>query len=360
VNYFLNHNLSKGKQYAVGISFIALVSSICFALGALVEYRVVALILLVSVSLIAMFFDIMPVLVSATLSALIWNFLFIPPRFTLHIGSTEDSLMLLMYFLIALVNGGLTYKIRTLERITRRKEARAGTLKLYDTILNSLSHELRTPISAIVAATDNLQSNEHNLNEVQKAELISEISGAAIRLNHQVDNLLNMSRLESRVMRPKKDWCDVTEVIYEAVGRLDEMKPSQEIKVIASESLPLFSLDKGMLYQVIYNLLQNAVFYTPASSLIVVSANEYKDGLNLTVRDNGSGFPEDEIGQVFDKFYRLKNSRTGGTGLGLSIVKGFVQAMNGTIELANAPDKGAVFTIRVPAQASSFEASRHE
>src|SRR6185436_9962022 len=167
-------------------------------------------------------FDILPVLLAAILSAFIWNFFFIPPRFTFHVGTTEDFILFIMYFVIALINAALTYIIRQIEKVNRKKDERANTLKLYDTLLHSLSHELRTPISAIIAATDNLQSGNHHLTNENKDLLVGEIAKASFRLNQQVENLLNMSRLESGVIQPKKDWCDINEIIYDVVKRIEE------------------------------------------------------------------------------------------------------------------------------------------
>ena len=158
---FLLKRHGRNKQYLFSIGIIVLVSSICFGFSDLVGYRVVALILLFTVSLLAITFDILPVLLAAALSAFIWNFFFIPPRFTIHVYTTEDTILLIMYFFIAMINAVLTYKIRQVEKVSRLKEERANSVKLYNTILNSLSHELRTPIAAIIGATDNLQANDH-------------------------------------------------------------------------------------------------------------------------------------------------------------------------------------------------------
>jgi two-component system sensor histidine kinase KdpD len=257
-----------------------------------------------------------------------------------------------MYFVIALVNAVLTYKIRQIEKASRQKEEKANTVKLYNTLLNSLSHELRTPISTIIAATDNLQANNLKLTADHKSELVAEISKASFRLNQQVENLLNMSRLEAGFIQPKKDWCDIEEIIYDAIKRVEENKITQQIHISINPTIPLFKLDKGMLEQILYNLLNNAVIYTPADCCINISALNYADVLEIIVEDNGPGFPENEIKNVFDKFYRLKNAAAGGTGLGLSIVKGFVEALGGTINLENVDTGGARFTINIKAETS--------
>jgi len=318
----------------------------------LVGYRVVALILLVTVSLIAMFFDIVPVLVAAILSALVWDFFFIPQKFTFAISSAEDLLMFLMYFVVALVNAVLMTKIRKMEKLANQKEEKENTLKLYNTLLNSLSHELRTPISTIIGATDNLQSMADKLSELNKYELVSEISKASLQLDRQVGNLLNMSRLESGYIKPKNDWFDINELIYDVINQLKDELKNIPVHVAIKENLPLFKLDYGLVSQIVHNLLHNAATNIPKYAVITLRANCKQDRLVIVVEDTGYGFPPNEIEKVFEKFYRLKNSKTGGTGLGLSIVKGFVESMNGTVTLANMPDSGAIFTIELPAELS--------
>jgi two-component system sensor histidine kinase KdpD len=192
-----------------------MVAGICYAMSGFMGYRVAALILLLAVSLLAVIFDIFPILVAAAFSALVWDFFFIPPRFTIHVNNTEDTILLIMYFVIALISGVLSYKIRQIEKAARLREERANSVKLYNTILDSLSHELRTPISAIIGATDNLQANPYLTTE-DKNQLLSEISKASLRLNQQVENLLNISRLESGHIKPKNDW-DVVELVYDVV-----------------------------------------------------------------------------------------------------------------------------------------------
>jgi two-component system sensor histidine kinase KdpD len=324
------------------------------------DYKIVAFILLLTVSIVAVLFDIIPVFITAILSALIWDYFFIPPHFTLQVGSTEDSILLLMYFVIAMVNAVLTYKIRQIEKIGRAKEEKANTVKLYDTLLNSLSHELRTPIATIIGATDNLQSNNSNLTAENKDELIAEISKATFRLNQQVENLLSMSRIESGFIKPKKDWCDIIEVIYDAVKRIEENNISHKISINVNPDIPFFKLDKAMMEQIIYNLINNAVQYTKENSTIDIMAHCHGDTLELIIEDNGKGFPQDEIDNVFDKFYRLKNTKTGGTGLGLSIVKGFTEAQGGTVFLQNLKTGGARFTIHIITQTSNLKTIKNE
>ena len=340
------------NQYLISVGLILIVAAICYGISAYLGYRVIAFILLLTVSLIAVSFDILPVLISATLSAFIWDFFFIPPRFNFHVSNAEDAILLIMYFVIAMISAVLTYKIRQVEKASRKKEEKANTLKLYDTLLNSLSHELRTPISTIIAATDNIQSNNNNLTKENKDDLVNEIAKASFRLNQQVENLLNMSRLESGFVKPKNQWCDITEIVYDAVKKIEENKIAQKISININPNLPLVKSDKILLGQVIYNLLNNAVLYTGPGCHINITSHIHTDILQIIIEDDGNGFPQEEIENVFDKFYRLKNAKPGGTGLGLSIVKGFIEALKGTVTLENVSTGGAKFTIELPCETS--------
>jgi two-component system sensor histidine kinase KdpD len=375
----LLNKLSRSKQIVFSLVLVIIVSGICYAFNYIIDYKIVAFILLLTVSFLAVVFDLLPVLLAAIVSALIWNYFFIEPRHTFMIHSVEDTVLLSMYFLVATINGILTYRMRRIEKQAMEKEEKAKTIKLYNTLFNTLSHELKTPIATIIAATDNLKENTKNLTKENKEELVSEISVASLRLNQQVGNLLNMSRLESGNMTLKKDWCDINELIYSVVNRLEENLSHHHVHISIEKNIPLYRLDYVLIEQVIYNLLYNASIYTPEHSDIFVSAKNNSDkifvlapskkekselaseinSLVVQVEDRGAGFPEDELEKVFDRFYRLQNTKTGGTGLGLSIVKGFAEAHEGKVFLENVPH-GARFTIEIPAEVSFINNLKNE
>ncbi|MEJ4088625.1 sensor histidine kinase [Galbibacter orientalis] len=346
---------SKKKQYLISVSLVMVSAILCFLSVDIIGFRAVALILLLVVSLNAILFDIFPVMLSALLSALIWNFFFIPPILTFHIGSPEDALMFFMYFVIASINAVLTYKIREYDKKRRDEEEKANAIKLYNTLLNSLSHELRTPIATIIGAIDTINDGGNKLTDVNRKVLYSEIETAGTRLNRQVENLLSMSRLEAGFIKPKEDWCDLNELIFTTIKRNKENLLNHSIVFTPNEELPLFKLDIGLLEQVVHNIIHNAVQHTPKGSLIKIEAKHAENSCEVIISDNGGGFPIDKMEAVFNKFYRLNNN-IGGTGLGLSIVKGFTEAMNGTIHLQNKTNGGAKFTIKIPAETTTIEA----
>ena len=215
------HTIPKLTQSFISIFAILVISSLCFYSVDIIGYQVTALVLLLAVSILAMLFDIIPVLLAASLSAMIWNFFFIPPIFTFHIAKAEDAFLFLMYFVVALVNAILTYKIRETEKKVRDKEEKENTIKLYNTLLNSLSHELKTPIAAIIGAVDTLKDNS-TINESNKTELITQIGIAGLRLNKEVENLLSISRLESGVLKLNYDWCDLNELVHIVINKLED------------------------------------------------------------------------------------------------------------------------------------------
>jgi len=319
----------------------------------------VALIFLMVVSIIAMLFDILPVLAAAVLSSLIWNFLFIPPILTFHITHAEDLLMFLLYFFIALVNAVLTFKIRNEEKKVRDKEEKENTIKLYNTLLNCLSHELRTPISTIIGAVDTLKDNKSKISTSNQNELLNQIDIASIRLNRQVENLLNMSRLETGMLKPNLDWCDTNELIYSVIQK-NTNAHKQKIVFEPNENLPLLKFDRGLIEQVLQNLIHNAINYTPSTTTIQISASLQSGNYVLTVSDDGYGIPEAELKLIFDKFYRLPHSKTGGSGLGLSIVKGFIEAHQGTVRAENNKTGGASFIVEFPVDASYLNNLKNE
>lgn len=347
-----------GKQFLISISTILIVSALCFSVRDELNYRVVALVLLLTVSVIAMLNDIIPVLISALLSAFIWNYCFIPPLFTLDISNAEDFLLFLSYFFVALLNAVLTFKIRQAEKRARDKEEKENSIKLYNTLLNSLSHELRTPISTILGTVDTLKDNSDKLTREQQFDLLNDIDIAGLRLNRQVENILNMSRLESGTLKPKQDWCDMNELVNNTIHKVNT--DNYHFLFKEDETLPLFKIDIGFTEQILQNLFHNAVQYTEKDAKIEISIKHESEACKITISDNGKGIPDNESPFIFEKFYRIPNSKTGGSGLGLSIVKGFIEAQNGSINFENNADGGARFTMTIPAETTYLNSLKNE
>ena len=355
--YSKKYNTS--TQYIISISTVLLVSTSCFFIKEIISYKIVALILLMTVSVMATLFDIFPVLLTSVLSALILNFFFIPPYFTFHIDSSDDLLLFSMYFLIAIVNAVLTFKIKNEEKKSRDKEEKEHTIKLYNTLLNSLSHELRTPIATIIGAVDMLKDNQEKLSAINQSELLEQIDIASIRLNKQVENLLNMSRLETGLLKINLQWCDINELINICIQKIKTTE-NQHIFFEQNDTLPFCKIDTGLMEQALQNIIANSIQYIPNNAEINISADVYQHDLMITISDNGAGIPQTYLPQIFDKFFRVPNTKTGGTGLGLSIVKGFIEAHHGTITAQNNLPNGLKFIIRIPIETSYINNLKNE
>ncbi|MGE5406778.1 MAG: ATP-binding protein [Methanosarcina sp.] len=349
--------VSRPVQYLFVLLIIAFTVALCRPLANQHGYLIVAFILLSEVSVMAIFFGIGPILLASTISALVWNFFFIPPHFAFHIERTEDKIIFVSFFFVALINGVLTNRIRRQEEVTRLREEQALLLaesdKLYKTLFTLISHEFRIPIATIMGASDTLLTSRTSEND--KTALFGEILKASARLNHLIENLLNMSRLESGKISVKRDWCDVNDLLNRVTATLSQQLEEFRLHGSVPADMPLVKLDFVLMEQVIYNLILNATQHAPTGSAIYFRACYSDNNLKIIISDSGPGFAPEQLNKIFTKFYRVDSTRAGGLGLGLSIVKGLVEAHKGTISVENSPEGGAVFTILIPTEIPDME-----
>jgi two-component system, OmpR family, sensor histidine kinase KdpD len=220
--------------------------------------------------------------------------------------------------------------------------------RLSKTLLNSVSHEIRTPIAAIANAASNLcEPQRGTLNEFQQT-MVGEIQEASKRLNRLVGNLLNMTRLESGHVKPKLDWCDVPDLIQATLKEIEKDMSHNKVFIDLDPGLPLVRMDFVLMQQALTNLLLNTAIHTPPGTAVQLHAAIESGTLLLTVTDDGPGLPAEIVPYIFDKFYRAPSAPAGGTGLGLAIVKGFVEAQGGQVQAESKPGGGARFTLRLP------------
>jgi two-component system sensor histidine kinase KdpD len=210
--------------------------------------------------------------------------------------------------------------------------------RLRRNLLDSVSHELKTPLAVIRASIEGMGPAAAN-------PYVREIDTATMRLQRLVDGLLQMTRLESQVVEPRLEWCDLHELVEGAFKAAGDALKSHPVTTDITEDVPLVRTDQALLQQALSNILYNAAVHTPENSPVELTIRHAGGKLRLTVRDHGAGLPKGEESRVFGKFYRAAGAPAGGTGLGLSIARGFVQALGGDIAGWNHPDGGAVFEI---------------
>ncbi|MEW6402349.1 MAG: ATP-binding protein, partial [Chloroflexota bacterium] len=240
-----------------------------------------------------------------------------------------------------------------LERATlAQAESRAKVLEesdgLKSAILSSVSHELRTPLSTIKAAASSLRSNEVNWNSPARPELVAAIDDEADHLNLLVGNLLDMSRIESGALKPKRDWNILPEIVGSVLARMKHLAVEHKLELDVPESLPLVPVDYVQMEQVFTNLISNSLKYAPANTVVRIRARVEGESVHVQVSNQGPQVPPEHLERIFDKFYRITAAdRVTGTGLGLSICKGIIEAHGGRIWAENLPD-GLAFNFTLP------------
>lgn len=487
---------SDWQSYLLTACVVAAISLVDYLLLPEIGYLAVGLIELFAVLLIAVFIGRGPALLAASLSALSWNYLFIEPRFTFVIHSTQDVILFFLYFGIAAVAGNLTARLREQEKRARAYAdrtmalytltheiaqaltmddmlktaveqmgtvfnaevaiilAEGGRLRstahavstlplnekeysvaawvfdngkpagrftdtlpmsdayytplltpnrsvgvlgikpprdarfaaeqeilietfvsqvalmierelldeaaeqaamlresetLYNTLLNSISHEMRTPIATISGAASSLHEEQTLSNPVTRGLLVQDIRDSAERLNRLVENLLDMSRLESGRLQLKLEWCDAGDIISVAVKQMEKRIAKRPLVIDHDPGTPLVQMDFVLIEQVLINLLENACQYTPAGTPLEIQTRLIQGKLAIVLTDHGAGIPAEDLEHIFEKFYRVPGSPSGGTGLGLSVSRGVVEAHGGQLKVENVVGGGARFTILLPA-----------
>ncbi len=244
--------------------------------------------------------------------------------------------------------GAQTIERARLEEQTRQIALLQSAEKLQNILLNSISHDLRTPLVAITGALSALDEN-HEMDESTRAALIENARSEAERLNRLVSNLLNMTRVESGPIKLHREPSDVQDLISTAIKQLGRYAEKRQIKVDVPADFPLVPMDFTLMVQVMVNLLENAIKYSPPNSLIEVTATLADSRVRIEVLDRGVGIPPEDLLRVFDKFYRVQRpENVSGTGLGLSISKGIVEAHGGTIRALNRDGGGTILEVTLP------------
>ncbi len=258
------------------------------------------------------------------------------------------ALMFLTYFIVALTVGGLTARLRAREHLAAQIHVAEESERLRKTLLDCISHELKTPVAAISAASEALLAAPAAGQAEVSRQLATEIHDGSSRLNRVVDNLLDMTRLESGVIEPKREWCDVRDLLEAAIESERAAMNGRGFEFDLAENCPLVLLDCGLVEQAVAKLVANACSYAPTETPIEIRARCRDGALVISVSDRGPGIAAGQEGKVFEKFHRGDQSKTGGLGLGLSIARGFVEAHGGTVTAENRPGAALVLPSLCP------------
>ena len=223
--------------------------------------------------------------------------------------------------------------------------------RLRSALLTSISHDLKTPLAAILGSASTIRALGKELSERQKAELITTVIDESERLNRFIANLMDMTRLEAGAIRLHTSAHDLREIVGSALRRAEKILANHRVELVAPEDLPMADVDPVLFEQALFNILDNAAKYAPSGSTVRIACRQDGANVRVDISDEGSGIPGGDAERVFDKFYRVErlDQVRAGTGLGLAIARGFLEAMKGTIRASNRVDRsGAIFSILVP------------
>lgn len=491
------------RGYLAGTAFVGVATGVAFGLDALFERPDLGMIYLAAVLAAAVLYGLRPALLAATLAFLVYNFFFLPPRFSFAIGSPTDLVALVVFWAVAVATGSLAGRVRDqARRVARRasavtallvasrrlsaaatKDAAAqalaeqaaatiggkamvllpadgdllpaagspalealgpaemsaarwawergepagagtGTLpqigwtfyplqgvkarsgvagveagkvtvlederyvtalldqgavaleraelaadaadaealrrsdRLRSALLNSISHDLRTPLATVLGSTTTLIDYGDQLEAPVRRDLLDSVREEAERLNRYVGDLLDMTRLEGGALQPRGDLVDVRDVLEAAIDRVARRLGARVLDRDFPPQLSMVKADAGLLEQAVVNILENAISYSPDASHIEVAAFEDQDDVVISIEDQGPGIPKTDLERVFEKFRRLDqpSDRGKSVGLGLSIAKGFVEAMGGRIAAVSpVAERGTRLVISLPKSVRTHE-----
>ncbi len=243
---------------------------------------------------------------------------------------------------------------QALERTRLAEQAREASLQveaeaLRNSLLGAISHDLRTPLTRIMSAAGILAEQQDQLTREEQRELSTFIQDEAERISELTTKILDMARIAGGTIALQREWNTAEEIVGATLNRLDRMLEGRPVNIQLADTMPLLWADPVLLQQVLSNLIENAIKYTPASSPIDISGNRTADGLKLEVADRGPGIPDGFEARIFDKFFRIEpESPHGGAGLGLALCRAIVEAHDGHISATNRTGGGTVFTLSLP------------
>ena len=271
-----------------------------------------------------------------------------------ELDSFENSLMLSI-----LGECGLALEKDLFARKREEAATQAKNEQLRANLLRSISHDLRTPLTSISGNAGVLMNNGETLDANKRRELYADIYDDAMWLINLVENLLSVTRIEEGSMQLHLEAELMEEVVAEALRHVNRLSAQHTIQVRQSEDFILAKMDSRLIIQVVINLVDNAIKYTPPGSTIDISVTKHDGMVEVSVADDGPGIPDETKQRVFDMFYTINNGIADSRrslGLGLALCKAIVAAHGGTITVENNMPKGTVFRFTLPAE----EANLHE
>ncbi|HEY3254151.1 MAG TPA: ATP-binding protein [Polyangiaceae bacterium] len=343
------------RGYAWSAAAVALFAALSGVVSGYLQLSDLVMINLLPVIAVSTQFGFGPSLFAAGLSALCFDFFFIPPVFALAPSDLKSLVTLLVMAIVAVVISGSAERTRRQQRAAQARELQIETERLRNSLLSAVSHDLRTPLATIFGAGTELLEDGAELAPAEREGLIQAIVEEAAHLDQLVTNLLEVTRLDEGPIAIRRRPEPLDEVVEAALSRLRGRLADRPVRSHVPEQIPMVPIDAVLIQQVLVNLLENALRYTSDGTPLEIEATSTADEVTLEVRDHGPGIREEEAERLFERFYRghSHSPQDGGVGLGLTICRAIVQAHGGTITLANRVQGGAVARLTLPLFASA-------
>ena len=332
-----------------GAGGVAVVGALYYRSVALEQIAAVVAFLL-AVVVIALMWGRGSAVAAALASTILFTYLFAPPVFAFSLPTSEQAFLLAALLAVAFGLGTLTDRMRASKGELRDG---AGTERLQKTLLTSISHDLKTPLTSVIGSLGTLLAEGRSLEEHSRQDLLAIAYQEAHQLDRLVAQLLEMMRVEAGMVPVRRKPGDLAEVIRGAVTQLPEVPHGRRCRIKLPQGLPMIPLDPGLVSRALLNILDNAAKYSPPEAVIDVDGRQEDGWIILSVADRGIGVPAAELGRIFEKFYRIHEAlppggSVAGLGLGLPIAKRIVEAHGGQIWAEQRDGGGTVVRVKLP------------
>ena len=335
-------------EYAAGLLIIGLCTVVAAMLRSHLPAENLIMIYLVGVVAVAAKFHRGPAMLASVASVAAFDFVCVEPYLSFVVTSLEHLITLVVMLAVALFISAMTSRIRIQAAAVVEREVRVQTEKLRTSLLSAVSHDLRTPLASLSGAASALRAHWDQLDQRTRDDLMESISEETEHMNRLLHNILQATRLESGVDL-QKDWFPLEEVIGAALHRLERQLSARTIRTDVSTSLPLVAMDDVLMEQVVINLVENSLKYTPPDSPVeIIAFHSLLGCIEVQVLDRGPGFGAGTENRVFEKFFRGRTDNIRGMGLGLAICRAIVEAHGGTIAAGNRQGGGAIVRFTLP------------
>jgi K+-sensing histidine kinase KdpD len=329
---------------AVSLALVGVVTVVLFAASRVIDVQAVTIVYLIPVLVAATRWGVTPAVIASIAGIGAAAFFFYPPIYDFRVHKPEHLVDLVLFIFVAVITGQLAAQ-------SRQAKIRAEAERLREALIDSVSHELRTPLSTVVGSASVLAQAAAAAGSPRLTELAGVVRDAAERLNSEIENLLDATRISHERLEPRAEWIEPGDILNAALERASRLLARHDVNVTIEDSLPLTRVDPVMIERAMIQLIDNAVKYSRPGSRIEIAARRGDGGVTLSVKDHGIGLTADELAHVWDRFFRgaAVREKVAGSGLGLWIAKALVTACGGRIEASSAAGRDTTFTVILPA-----------